>query len=173
MQNDSPNNSVWLPAGGDKGYQSQLPRNVLFEQKHTRHQPTFGKLFLECQVDVSLFVKVKCAWRCCTLVSSGFLTNMQWMGGLQRWRVKMILLPLVLRTRSNLLRDKDEFVFLLCPPSPPPLPPPLDKDYFLSPSSSAASQGARTAWSADPCMQVNRWKVPCNIYHFKFAFKYF
>ena len=52
----------------DKGYQSQLPRNVLFEQKHTRHQPTFGKLFLECQVDVSLFVKVKCAWRCCTLV---------------------------------------------------------------------------------------------------------
>ena len=31
------------------------------------------------------------------------------------------------------------------------------------PPSPSASQDARTAWSADPCMQVNRWKVPCNV----------
>ena len=64
------------------------------------------------------------------------------------------------------------FPIFSLPPSPLPLIFTASQDVLGNfrcsqscnlPDIVTASQDARPAWSADPCMQVNRWTGPCNV----------
>ena len=88
---------------------------------------------------------------------------------LRRPHISPLLLLLVKMCKAIL--DVSNFLIFTVPPSFPILLL-LVKNFDVPTNSHlphvfphivTASQDARPAWSADPCMQVNRWTAPCNV----------